>query len=116
MTFIVFVMAILLNAVANILMKAGALKPEKANQLSDVFLNMIMNPVIIAGILCFGLGLAAYNYVLIRTDLSVAYPIMTSVGYVVVIMASWFFFNESLTAIQIIGILLIIAGVWMIAK
>ena len=116
MTYIVFIFAILLNAVANILMKAGALKPEKANQLSDVFLNMVLNPVIIVGMICFGLGLAAYNYVLIKTDLSVAYPIMTSVGYLIVILASWVFFNESLTILQIIGIFLIIAGVWMVAK
>lgn len=116
MTYVIFIIAIVLNAVANILMKAGALKPKENTQVSEVFFNMILNPVIIAGILCFGLGLAAYNYVLIKTDLSVAYPIMTSVGYVIVILASWLFFKESLTFIQLAGIALIIIGVWMVAR
>lgn len=116
MTSIIFIIAIVLNAVANILMKAGAVRPEKANHLSDVLLNMISNPIILAGVACFGLGLAAYNYVLIKTNLSVAYPIMTSVGYVIVVLASWLFLKESLTALQVAGIAAIAAGVWMVAR
>jgi multidrug transporter EmrE-like cation transporter len=115
MTYIVFVLAIILNAVANILMKVGALKPKEAANVSDVFFNMVTNPAIIAGIACFALGLAAYNYVLIKTDLSVAYPIMTSVGYVIVVLASWLFLKETITPIQTAGLALIVAGVWMVA-
>ncbi len=116
MTFAVFIIAIILNAVANILMKAGALAPKENTGITDVFLNMVSNPVIISGVICFWLGLAAYNYVLIKTDLSVAYPIMTSIGYVIVILASWLFFKETLTFFQLSGIVLIIAGVWMVAR
>lgn len=97
-------------------MKMGALKPKEANHITDVFLNMIFNPVIIAGVTCFALGLAAYNYVLIKTDLSVAYPIMTSVGYVIVVLVSWLLLKETITIIQLTGIALIIAGVWMVAR
>ncbi len=96
-------------------MKIGALKPKEAAHITDVFFNMVTNPAIIAGITCFALGLAAYNYVLIKTDLSVAYPIMTSVGYVIVLLASWLLLKESITFIQSAGIALIIAGVWMVA-
>ena len=116
-TYIIFGISIILNALANILMKAGALKPKTGEtQLIDVFLNMVMNPIIIAGIACFALGLAAYNYVLIKINLSVAYPINTSVGYVLVIVVSVLLFKETLSLVQITGIALIISGVWMVAR
>lgn len=116
MTYIVFILSIVLNAVANILMKAGAVKPKEANHIFDVLLNMVLNPIIIAGIICFALGLAAYNYVLVKINLSVAYPINTSVGYILVILASWLFLKETITLVQVGGIGLIIAGVWMVAR
>lgn len=115
MTYVIFIVAIVLNAVANILMKAGV-PPRQTSHVTDVLRNMVSNPFIIAGVVCFALGLAAYNYVLIKTDLSVAYPIMTSVGYVIVILAAWLFFKESLTMVQVSGIALIAAGVWMVAR
>lgn len=115
-TYLVLAVSIVLNATANILMKAGALKPKESNQAMDVVMNMATNPVIWGGICCFALGLAAYNYALINMNLSVAYPVNTSVGYILVILASFIFFKESLSIVQTAGIALIIAGVWMVAR
>jgi len=116
MTYIVFIIAIVLNALANILMKLGALKPAGPTKVTDLIINMITNPIIISGVISFGLALAAYNYVLIKTNLSVAYPIMTSVGYVIVILVSWLFLKESISMLQVVGFFFIIAGVWMVAQ
>jgi len=116
MTYVIFTISIVLNALANILMKVGALKPKDSNQIVDVFTNMATNPVTIAGIICFALGLAAYNYVLIKVNLSVAYPINTSLGFVLVVLVSWLFLKETITPVQIGGIGLIIVGVFMVAR
>ncbi len=115
MTTIIFILAITLNAVANILMKVGAEKTKEASSVFELIFNMVTNPITILAIFCFAGGLGAYNYVLMKTNLSVAYPIMTSVGYAIVLFASWFFLKETLTIMQITGILLIIGGVWMVA-
>lgn len=115
MTYIIFIIAITLNAVANILLKVGAEKTKESNNIFELLLGMVTNPVTILAILCFAAGMAAYNYVLMKTNLSVAYPIMTSVGYIIVLLASWLFLKETLTILQISGILLIVAGVWMVA-
>lgn len=115
-TYVVLGISIVLNATANILMKAGALKPRENSQAIDVLINMATNPIIWGGICCFALGLAAYNYALIKMNLSVAYPLNTSVGYVLVILASFVLFKENLSIIQISGIGLIVAGVWMVAR
>ncbi len=116
MIYIIFSIAIILNALANILMKIGALKPDEMTKKTDVIWNMLTNPVIIAGVISFGLALAAYNYVLTKTNLSVAYPIMTSLGYVIVILISWLFLKETITLVQCFGFICIIAGVWMVAQ
>ncbi len=115
MSYIILILAITFNAVANILMKVGMLKEKQGTNLVDLLLNMLLNPVLIVGIICFAIGLAAYCFVLTKLNLSVAYPIMTSVGYVIVIIASWLFLKETITLIQIAGFTFIIAGVWMVA-
>lgn len=115
MSYVILILAITFNAVANILMKVGMLKGKQGAGLAEFILSVIMNPALIAGVACFALGLAAYCFVLTKLNLSVAYPIMTSVGYVIVIIASWLFLKETITAIQIAGFSLIIAGVWMVA-
>jgi len=116
MTCVIFCVSIILNALANILMKVGALNPKQMHGIWDIFRNMLLNPIIVAGIVCFALGLAAYNYVLIKINLSIAYPINTSLGYILVVLASWLFLKESLSAVQLGGISLIIVGVWMVAR
>jgi multidrug transporter EmrE-like cation transporter len=116
MSYVILILAITFNAVANILMKIGMLREKPVSGFAGFMLGMIMNPALIAGVVCFAIGLAAYCFVLTKLNLSVAYPIMTSVGYVIVIIASWLFLKETITAIQIAGFSLIIAGVWMVAS
>ena len=116
MTYVIFTISIILNALANILMKVGAVKDKDSNQIVDVITNMATNPIIIAGIICFALGLAAFNYVLIKINLSVAYPVNTSLGFVLVVLVSWLFLKEAITPVQISGIGLIIVGVFMVAR
>jgi len=115
MTYVIFTIAIILNAVANILMKVGAEKTKETSGIVELVLSMITNPVTILAVFCFAAALGAYNYVLMKTNLSIAYPIMTSVGYVIVLLASWLFLKETLTILQLTGMLLIITGVWMVA-
>jgi len=115
MSYIILVLAIIFNAIANILMKVGMLKEKQSTNLIGFIISMTLNPILLGGIICFALGLAAYCYVLTKLNLSIAYPIMTSLGYVIVIIASWLFLKETITLVQIAGFGFIIAGVWMVA-
>jgi multidrug transporter EmrE-like cation transporter len=47
--------------------------------------------------------------------LSIAYPIMTTAGFAIVILASKIFFHEDLNLVQWIGIALLAAGIWLVA-
>ena len=117
--FIVFILAIVLNAAANILIKASTLKKsgeELPVGLTGYIMEMI-NPLFITGILSFGFALIAYRFVLGNgMKLSIGYPIMTTSGFAIVVLASWIFFKESLHPVQWVGIGLLALGLWLVAS
>jgi multidrug transporter EmrE-like cation transporter len=113
---IALVVGLSLNALANILLKVSALRLEaKAKELGQAVgaLGQYLEPVFIAGALSFVLALVAYRRALQSVPLSIAYPIMTSCGYIIVLGASFFLLRESLSVKQMAGIGLLIAGVWL---
>ncbi len=116
--YFVLTAAIVLNALANIFMKVGMNKVGGLNMRPPLswFFSMLGNPFIFLGLCCFALGLVAYNYVLSQINLSIAYPLMTSIGYCIVVIVSWLFLREKIVPIQMFGFSLIIAGVWMVAR
>jgi multidrug transporter EmrE-like cation transporter len=115
MNWIILGVAIFLNALANVLIKIGVMdKGVKVN--IKMLIALITTPAIFGGILSFVLALAAYGYVLSKMNLSIAYPLMTSIGFMIVTLASWLILKESITLIQVMGFLFILSGVWMVAK
>jgi multidrug transporter EmrE-like cation transporter len=110
---------VLLNAVAQLLLKAGAgtiadleLKPGNALAIAG---RVIFNLPIIAGLGCYAISVVVWILALSRVEVSVAYP-MLSVGYVLNAFAAWWLFGESLNAMRIGGIGIIILGVWLVAR
>lgn len=65
---------------------------------------------IVAEIACFILWMRA----LARTDLSKAFA-LSALSYVFVLASSWIFFSESISALQLVGSALIIAGAWFVS-
>jgi drug/metabolite transporter (DMT)-like permease len=51
--------------------------------------------------------------VLSELDLSKAFP-LSALSYVLVVLSSWLYFREQITALQLIGSALILGGVWLI--
>jgi multidrug transporter EmrE-like cation transporter len=58
---------------------------------------LIAKPAILGGILSFILGLVGYGYVLSKMKLNIAYPLMTSICFLIITLASRFFLKESIT-------------------
>jgi multidrug transporter EmrE-like cation transporter len=115
--YIALVIALVANACANILIKMGMRDGLPAGQGVGVLLRgILLNPLVLGGVVLFGLNVLCYAYALSRIPLSAAYPIMTSVGFLIVIGASTLLLHETLGAIQIAGIVLILAGVTMVAS
>ena len=111
------IFALLANAVANILIKEGM--NGKPLSLADPLATckaIALNPVLLLGVTFFGLALAAYSFVLSHVKLSVAYPIMTTAGFVIVGLYSVLKLGESVSLVQGLGVVFILGGVWMVAS
>ena len=110
---------VLLNAIAQLLLKAGAGSLAnvelRASNAAAIAGRLVFNVPIIAGLGCYVLSVVVWILALARVEVSVAYP-MLSLGYVVNALAAWWLFNESLSGARIAGIGIILVGVWLVAR
>mgnify|MGYP001040874492 CR=1 FL=1 len=116
--FLIFT-GVLLNALAQLLLKAGTNAVGHfaftTNNAWPVGLKLATQPYILAGMLCYAVSLVVWIMALSRVEVSVAYP-MLSVGYVINAIAAWYFFGEAVTLTRLIGIGIIILGVYIVAR
>src|SRR4051812_25047410 len=112
-------LGVLLNAAAQLLLKAGTNRVgEFAFSLDNVVpigMKLVANPPILAGLACYVVSVGVWILGLSRVPVSVAYP-MLSVGYIVNAFAAWYLFGESVTAQKLVGIGFIMIGVSLVAR
>ena len=110
---------VLLNAAAQLLLKAGTnaiglIGSARGSWLPQI-VNVAFQPFIIGGLACYVFSVAIWIAALSRVPVSVAYP-MLSIGYVVNCFAAYLLFGEAITATKLGGIVVIIAGVWLVSR
>jgi drug/metabolite transporter (DMT)-like permease len=114
-------MTIVLSTAAQILLKFGVMRLGPANDrissgmLASLVVGMITTPAILIGLFLFGVSAVLWIMVLSKAELSYAFPLL-SLGYVLILLPSWYFFGENITVSRIIGTLLISGGVFFITK
>lgn len=122
MRFIVaLAMALILNATANLLMKFGvkrlnpaALDLEKGA--GSILSFATHNWVLILGLFCFATNVLFYTYALKKIPISLAYPIMVGGGFAIIAVVAWRYLNETLSAGQWTGVVLILLGILLVAR
>jgi multidrug transporter EmrE-like cation transporter len=67
------------------------------------------------GMACYVVSLVVWVLGLSRVEVSIAYP-MLSVGYVLNAVAAWYLFGEAVSATRLVGIGIIIVGVYIVAR
>ena len=110
---------VLLNAAAQLLLKAGTnatgvITLTRDNWLST-FLGMATEGHFVAGIALYAISVVVWILGLSRVPVSIAYP-MLSLGYVVNAIAAHYLFGEAVTLARWLGIGFIIEGVWLVAR
>lgn len=103
------------NALANVLMKAGARRLTLSSG-PGLVRHVISDPYLLLGVLSFGLALAGYTYALTRFPLAVAYPLMTGIGFIIVALAGAALFGERLLPLRLCGMAVILVGVVLVAR
>ncbi|KKU73364.1 MAG: Cation/cationic drug transporter [Parcubacteria group bacterium GW2011_GWA2_47_26] len=117
-TAIILIITILSNAFANIFIKFGTqrLPPLEVKNILGNLGKIVGNPWILLGALLFMLNFPLYSLLLQRLKLAVAYPLITTAAFAVVLIISVFLFRESLSPPQYIGLILLIVAIWLLAR
>lgn len=118
-TFALILAGVCLNAVAQLLLKAGTsavgvihLTPQNwiatgiklATQLS-----------IVGGLTCYVISVVVWIIGLSRVDVTIAYP-MLSMGYIISAVGAWYFLGEAISTQRLIAISVIIVGVVLLTR
>ena len=113
--FIIIFIPIILSAVAQIVLKAGVGSTTTTTGLTGFFITMLTSPLVLVGLSVYGLGALLWLIVLSREDVSFAFPLV-SFAYVLAIFLSAIFLKEHITPGRILGALVIIIGIFIIAR
>ena len=110
---------VLLNAAAQLFLKAGTNRiGEFAFSLDNVMpigMKIASSPFILGGLACYVVSVVVWILGLSRVPVSIAYP-MLSVGYIVNAFLAYMLFGESITAQKLAGIGFIVVGVFLVAR
>ncbi|WP_179233042.1 EamA family transporter [Paenibacillus rigui] len=113
--YIWLIASILLGAAGQVLMKWGVSAAKPAGAALLTWAGVKAYWPVMAGIGSYGLSSIFWLLALKRFPLSTAYP-MVSVSYIVVMVLSFYLFQESLSMQKWAGAALISAGVLVIAR
>lgn len=118
-SFLYLFAGILLNACAQLLLKAGTLKLGEVSlapaTLVTTLTDIASNGPILGGLCLYALSVLTWIAGLSRVDVSIAYPLL-SLGYVVNAIAAYFLFGEALSPQRLIAIGIILIGVYILAR
>lgn len=113
-------MSILFGAVGALLMKIGAgrmgtIQLDSTRAIVHFFFNIFTSPAVVGGMALYFFSAAVWLYLLTKLDISVVQPIL-ALTYVVTPVLAIIFLNEHVPLMRWFGILVIIFGVFIVAR
>ncbi len=115
---ILIIISVMLASIAQVLLKLGMSKVGRIADFRDALTKLpsaLISPLVLSGLLVFGISALSWLVVLSRVRLSIAYP-MVSLGYVAVVLFSLFIFKEQIKPVALVGCGVVIIGVILISR
>ena len=110
---------VLLNTAAQLLLKAGTNAVGSFAFTLDTALSTALrlacNPYILGGLSCSAISLVVWLMALSRTEVSIAYP-MLSIGFALNAAIAWWWLGEAISVQRVVGVSIIIVGVFLVAR
>ena len=121
---VALVVALLLNATANLMIKFGmrGMDADLAGAglldggVMGVIQLVLRNWILLVGLGCFAANVVFYAYALQKMPISVAYPVMVTCGFAIIVIVAGVILHERLSVMQWIGVAAILIGVTLVAK
>ena len=115
---IIVLICVIMGSFGQIYMKMGLKETGgiELNQLiTSKLFTIIFNKYVFTGVVLYLLATLLWFVVLSKAELSFAYPLI-SLGYVLTAVLAIFYFQENVTLIRWLGIVLILSGVFLITR
>ena len=115
--FLMIIFCVGTGSLGQLVMKYGmnAVGKIGAAQVVQKLSGAFLNPYVLGGLALYGISALVWMIILSRVNLSFAYP-MVSLGYVFVVISSRYLFHEPVSALRLIGTLVICFGVFLISR
>jgi drug/metabolite transporter (DMT)-like permease len=108
-----------LNAVAQLLLKAGTNAVGAIHLTMDNWfatgIKLATQLPILGGLTCYVLSVVVWIIGLSRVDVTIAYPLL-SLGYILNALGAWYFLGEVISLQRMVAICIILVGVALIAR
>lgn len=118
MNTILILVSVLLNCLAQILMRKGMLVNGEISEISKMISSipvMLTNLYLWGAMICYAISILVWMVVLSKVEVSYAYPFL-SIGYILSAVIGYFWLAEQISPVRIAGILVICLGVVLISR
>ena len=106
----------LLTVLANLLLRGGVLRGGGFGFTPEQMLRVAAQPLFLAGVFFYGLAALVWFRVISQQPLSTAYPVLVSMTFILVTLGAAHFFDERISPAKVAGMLLILGGVFVVAR
>jgi multidrug transporter EmrE-like cation transporter len=118
-TFAFLFTGICLNALAQLLLKAGTNAVGAIHLTAEnwftVGMKLATQLPILGGLTCYVISVLVWIIGLSRVDVTIAYPLL-SLGYVLNAFGAWYFLGEAVSAQRLLAVGVIIVGVFLLTR
>ncbi|MDZ7314051.1 MAG: hypothetical protein ONB45_22545 [candidate division KSB1 bacterium] len=112
----ILMLSIVLGIAGQLLLKKATLSHRLHFDIShglQSVLSLLLNPYLLSWIGLAGMSAILWIFVVSRLELSFAFPVSMTLSYVLILVFSWWWFNETMTLSRWIGVALMCAGVFV---
>jgi len=117
---LLLILSSLCTVAANLLMRAGILRSGgfilSFDRLREQTVALSLQPMFVSGVILYGIGAIVWFRILSTENLSVSYPLMVSLTFVMVTLGACYFFGERMSLQKIVGVSVILAGFILTAR
>ncbi|CAM4336236.1 MULTISPECIES: hypothetical protein [Erysipelothrix] len=110
---ILFIIYVILSTAGLILFKLGGTAGTQGATYINSVLSVSLSIKSILGILCYGISFILWLLIVQKSDLSFIYPLSVAVINILILTGSHYFLGESITVWKMVGIALIVAGIFV---
>ena len=119
-TLSIVLVSVTLSALAQVSMKFGMSRPGVqaalgGTDIAPMIWSVVTSATVIGGIALYVISVGFWLWVLSKTDVSQAYPLV-SLSFLLTTFFAYLFLGESVGATRIIGTVLVLAGVYLVAR